>query len=187
MPDNTRLITGLPAAPASELPAQLFSELSTVYRAIHTLTSLVGTMTGIDPPDDLEIAAMDPTSYLLGAQASRWYPTVAIVGGVTRGQVVHISAANTVTLAVATSAAGVAIGIANETRANGQKVEVLVGPGLTDSIGGMTAGTLYYLSTTPGAIQNLRPVIPGQIVQPIGFALTTTQMLMSISSYFQQL
>lgn len=187
MAESSRLITGLPNLPNNDLPAQLYSELSTVYRAIQTLTSLVGQYTGIDAPSAGEIASMDPTSYLLGQQASRWYPTVNIVAGVTRGQVVHISAANTITLAVATSAAGVAIGVANETKANGQKCEVIVGPGLIDAIGGMTAGTLYYLSTTPGAIQNLRPVGAGQIIQPIGFALTTTQMLLSISSYFQQL
>lgn len=187
MADSTRLITGLPNLPNNELEKQLYSELSIVYRAIQNLTQLVGQYTGIDAPGLSEIAAMDPASYLLGSNLGRYYPTVSVVGGVTRGQIVHLNGGNTINKAIATSSAGLAIGIANETAANGANCEVLTGFGLTDAIGGMTPGTLYYLSTTLGAIQNLRPVGAGQIIQPIGWALTSTQMLYNINPYYQQL
>jgi hypothetical protein len=128
---------------------------------------------------------MDPTAYLLGANTSRWYPFAQTP--IARGQLVMPSlvAANTVRLAQANAGIGngPAIGIANESKGAGQKIEVLIG-GVTDAIGGMTPGTLYYLATAAaGAVQNLRPVVPGQLIQPIGWAATANQMILCISSY----
>ena len=41
---------------------------------------------------------------------------------------------------------------------------------------GLTAGDIYYASTTPGAITNVMPDGSGDIVRIIGYALSTTQL-----------
>lgn len=184
MADNSKIILGLPNLPDENMDKKMWGEFLTVYRAIQNLLSGVSVNTGIDAPDDLEIASMDPTKYLLGANSQQWYPVADV--GITRGQLVHLTSANHVGLADANSAAGQAIGIADETKGVGQSIRVLTG-GLTTAIAGMVPGTLYYNSTTAGAVQNLRPIAPGEIIQPIGWALTSNQLLLSISSYYQQL
>lgn len=186
---NSKILLGLPNLPDENIePKKLWSEFLTIYRAIEALLAGVSELTGIDAPDVIEIASMDPTKYLLGNNIGRWYPTSA--ASIVRGQVVSTGngslGANTVGPAVATGAASHAIGIANTTAGLGAKIEIQTA-GITTAISGMVPGTLYYLSTTSGAIQNLPPVNPGEIVQPLGWALTSNQMLLNISSYYEQL
>lgn len=187
--ENSKILLGLPNLPDNNLDPKLWNELLTVYRAIQNLLAGVSEFGGIDAPDTVEINSMDPTKYLLGNNIGRWYPTCD--EAIARGQVVratNVSGANRCARADASSGLlySPAIGVANTAGVAGQKIEVLVA-GITTAIGGMTPGTLYYLSTTSGAIQNLRPVGAGQAVQPIGWALTTTQMLIAPSSYVQVL
>lgn len=183
--ENSKIIIGLPSLPADTIDQKLWGEFQLVYSAIKNLLLGVSQFSGIDPPDALEISSMDPTKYLQQANLARWYPTTD--EAITRGQLVrasNVSGANRCALAAAGSGLlfGPAIGIANETKGIGQKIEIITA-GMTDAIGGMVPGTLYYLSTTPGAIQNLRPVGVGQGIQPIGWAMTSTQLFLSISSY----
>lgn len=182
---NSKILLGLPSLPNDQIDPKFWSEFQLVYTAIKNLLNGVSEFGGIDPPDALEVASMDPTKYLLGANVGRWYPTTDVA--ITRGQLVratNVSGANRVDLADAAGGLlnGPAIGVANETKGAGQKIEILTG-GVTDAIGGMVPGTLYYLSTTPGAIQNLRPVTPGEGIQPVGWAMTSTQLFLSVSSY----
>lgn len=183
--ENSKIIIGLPNLPADTIDPKFWGEFQLVYTAIKNLLVGVGQYAGIDPPDALEIAGMDPTKYMQQQNLARWYPTTD--EPITRGQMVratNVSGANRVALAGASSGLlwGPAVGIANETKGTGQKIEILTG-GMTDAIGGMVPGTLYYLSTTFGSIQNLRPVNPGEGIQPIGWAFTSTQLYLSISSY----
>jgi hypothetical protein len=188
MADSSKIIIGLPNLPDENMDKKMWGEFLTVYRAIQNLLSGVSVNTGIDAPDDLERSSMDPTKYLLGANSQQWYPTANVA--ISRGQLVTTSngglPANFVNIAVATAGGTQAIGIADETKGAGQNIRIITG-GLTTAISGMVPGTLYYLSTTPGAVQNLRPVVPGQIVQPVGWAITSNQMLLNVSSYYQQL
>lgn len=186
---NSKVLTGLPNLPDENIePKKLWSEFLTVYRAIESVLSGISELTGFDTPDTIEIAGMDPTKYLLGNNIGRYYPTS--IATIARGQLVSTGngtlATNNVGLAIATAANSHAIGVANNSVGVGGKVEVQT-QGITTAISGMVPGTMYYLSTTLGAIQNLRPVAVGQIVQPIGWALTSNQMLLSINSYWQQL
>lgn len=185
MAENSRILTGLPNLPADTIDPKIYSEILTIYRAIQNLLAGVSELAGIDPPDAIEIASMDPTKYLLEANLSRWYPTTD--DPLVRGQLVrasNVSGANRCALAGAGTGLtfGPAIGIANQAAGVGTKVEILLG-GITDAIGGMVPGTLYYLSPTFGAVQNLRPVAAGQIIQPIGWAMTASQMFLRPSSY----
>lgn len=183
--ENSKILLGLPNLPPEYIDQKLWGEFQVIYTAIKNLLLGISQYSGIDPPDAVEIASMDPTKYLQQANLARWYPTAD--GPITRGQVVratNVSGANRCELASASTGLlySPAIGVANETVAAGQKVEVLCA-GMTDAISGMIPSTLYYLSTTDGAIQNLRPVNPGEGIQPIGWALTSGQLLLAPSSY----
>ncbi len=182
--ENSKILLGLPNLPADTIDPKFWSEFLTVYRAIQNLLVGVSEFSGVDAPDALEVASMDPTKYLLGANLARWYPTADVA--LTRGQIVMPSTVGSNRCRLAGAATGLVnspgIGVANQSVGIGQKVEVLTG-GLTDAIGGMIPGSLYYLSTTLGAVQNLRPVAAGQVIQPIGWAMSSTQMLLCVSSY----
>lgn len=52
---------------------------------------------------------------------------------------------------------------------------------------GLTVGSQYYLDTTGGAVSTTKPVGAGKIVQPIGFALTATELITNIASNWTQL
>lgn len=182
---SSRILLGLPSLPNDQIDPKFWSEFQLVYTAIKNLLNGVSEFSGIDPPDFLEISSMDPTKYMQQANLARWYPTTD--EPITRGQMVratNVSAANRCALAGAGSGLlwGPTIGIANETKGTGQKIEIICG-GITDAIGGMIPSTMYYLSTTFGAIQNLRPVAPGQGIQPVGWALTSNQLYLGISPY----
>jgi len=67
---------------------------------------------------------------------------------------------------------------------NGAIGEVILGSG-TASIGGLTPGTNYWLSTSNGQIVNGRPVAAGNIEQYVGVALTTNILYFNVSGYIQ--
>lgn len=53
---------------------------------------------------------------------------------------------------------------------------------------GLSPGTMYYLSdATAGAVTATKPVGAGKIVQPIGQAITATELITNISLNFTQL
>lgn len=186
MADNSKVITGLPNLPPDTLPKDLWAEFLTIYRAITNTLSGISEFTGIDGPDPLELATMNPSKYLLGANSQQYYPTNVSGGTITRGQVVHLSGSDSVILANAGAASGNALGVADETKPNGSRIKILTSGAVTTAIGGMVPGQ-YYLSPTVGAIQNLRPVVPGQIVQGIGWALESGVLLIGINPTYIQL
>ena len=84
-------------------------------------------------------------------------------------------------LAQADNIATMAHGVANSAGLAGARIEIYWARALLDSVGSLTLGTVYYLSpATGGAVQNVKPAVPGQIVQPIGLALTSGALLMDI-------
>lgn len=188
MADNSKILLGLPNLPADQIDPKLWGEFLLIYKAIQNLLNGVSRYTGIDAPSSAEVVG-DPMGWMLGGNVQRYYPTAA--AAITRGQIVRLRpdlGAHKVSLAQANSATNMAFGVANASAGIGAQVEVIAGGyALIDSIGGMVPGTLYYLSTTAGAIQNLRPVNPGEIIQPVGWALSSSQMLLAISPYYQQL
>lgn len=185
MAENSKVILGLPNLPSDEIkPAALYPEFLTIYRAIQNLLAGVSRFTGIDGPDAAEIAQMQGWEFMLESNVTAWYPTADVP--ITRGQTVSITTANHCTLADASTMATNCIGVADETKAAGQKIKIITG-GVIDSISGMVAGTLYYLSTTAGGIQNLAPITPGEIVQGLGWALDSNHLLLHPSTFIRQL
>lgn len=52
---------------------------------------------------------------------------------------------------------------------------------VTGDSGGLTAGSNYYLDeTTPGSLTTTKPSAVGEVVEPIGLAVSTTQMKLTI-------
>lgn len=174
--ENSKVILGLPNLPSDGIkPQELYPEFLTIYRAIQNLLSGVSRWTGIDGPEPDEVAVMTGTEFLLETNVTAWYPTADV--NINRGQLVRITTANHCALAIANNMANIAVGIAEETKLAGQKIKIITG-GCVDSITGLSASTLYYLSpTVAGAIQNLPPIAVGQVVQGIGFALDANHLL----------
>ena len=185
--DSSRVILGLPSLPNDNLPTELYNELLVIYKAIRNAVEGVTRLTGVDPPDESEWAASYPINTILTGNTTRIYPVA--FESIAAGQTISIMSDGglpKVRLASANSAATMAHGIANTAAAPGQVLEMQWLRSFVYAIGGMTVGTLYYLSTTPGAIQNLPPVVAGTIQQPIGVAIGPSSLLMDISLSFKQ-
>ena len=54
--------------------------------------------------------------------------------------------------------------------------EVYVMQGLASGFSGLTIGSIYYLNTVNGDKTLVAPAGSGQIIQPVGFALSTTDL-----------
>lgn len=53
---------------------------------------------------------------------------------------------------------------------------------VTGQTGGLTPGTRYYLSAaTPGKLTDIAPIVDGEVIAPVGVALSTTEMEINIS------
>lgn len=185
--EDSKIILGLPNLPADTIPKELWSEFLTVYRAIQNLLQGVSQYAGVDPPNPVEVAGMNTYDWLSLQNGTRFYGIAA--NTIFRGQTVRLRpdiGGGWVDSGNANSAAGLVIGVANETKSATQKIQIQLG-GLIDSISGMAGGTLYYNSTTAGAIQNLRPVGAGQIIQPVGWSIDANHMWLMPSLYYQQL
>lgn len=186
--DDFKIQLGLPQLPPDETPRELYGIFMYVFQAIQNLHRGVSSYCGIDAPDSDVRDQLTYQDTLLSGNLTRMYPIAAV--NISRGQVVNLynnAGALNARLAVATGASTMAHGIANASALAGERVEINWLRGTLDSVGGMTLGTLYYLSTTAGAVQSTRPVGVGQIVQPVGLALASDTLLMDIPLYFQQL
>ena len=89
-------------------------------------------------------------------------------------KLVYISAADTVMLADANAEAKAAIGFVISSITNAATGSVYLGPGIITGLTGGTAGAKGFLSTTPGEITATPPSAASDIVQPVGYWLTTT-------------
>lgn len=99
--------------------------------------------------------------------------------GITKGQAVTILTARAykANKDAAKPAVGVAIGVPDADN----KIQVMLGMGYVSGLTGLVAGNSYYLGTA-GAIQNS---IPGAgLKQSIGFALSATELFVTISQPF---
>jgi hypothetical protein len=186
--EGSRIQTGLAAMPEDNVPPELYDNFFSIHRAIQNLVRGVSDFCGVDAPPQEIWDQILFSQTLLSSNLTRIYLPAS--AAILRGQTVNLhdnAGVLNARLAVATSAATMAHGIANTAAAPGEIVEVNWLRGLLDSVGGMTVGTLYWLSTTPGAIQNVAPGGAGQIQQPIGVAFSAQQLSMDIPLSYRQL
>jgi hypothetical protein len=188
MSNSFKINLGIAQLPDDQLPPEVYAPLTAVYRAIHNLLRGVSQYCGIDAPNQSDWNQLSVADTLLHGQLTRIYIPASVA--ITRGQVVNLhnnAGVLNARLAVATSATTMAHGVANNTVAIGEICEINWLRGSIDSIGALTVGTLYWLSTTPGAVQNLAPVAVGQIQQPIGLADGVSSLMLDIPLSYRQL
>ena len=187
--DDFKISIGLPPLPEDNIPPDLYDNFFQLHRAIQNLLRGVSQYCGIDAPTSESWESLTYKDTLLASNLTRMYPLAG--AAITRGQVVNLyNDAGTLKArpAQGNSMSTMAHGVANSAALAGQRLELTWLTGLIDSIGGMTIGTLYYLSpTVAGAVQSVRPSAAGQIIQPIGLALATSTLNMSIPLNPQQL
>lgn len=99
---------------------------------------------------------------------------------ITKHQLVYISA-NKLYLADVDAVATLAHGIALASVSAGQKCPFLLLQGYVSGLTGLSAGAVYYLDSTPGAMTTTPVAVTTN--QVIGYALSTTELLLNISVY----
>lgn len=113
--------------------------------------------------------------------------TNANAGTINKGDVVYVSAADSVDLGDADAvgtAAGVIGVVADATIATTASGNICT-HGLVTGLVGLTAGATYYLSQTPGQPTSTAPSTAGTWVVPIGIALSTTDLLVNVGTPIQ--
>lgn len=97
------------------------------------------------------------------------------------GEVVYISAANTVSLADASvDAEARVVGFAENSAAAAASVEIC-SDGVIGGLTGLTAGSPYYLAATPGGFSATVPTGSGNNIVLLGYAKSTTEMHLQIT------
>jgi len=187
--DNFKIQLGLAPLPAEDIPAELYDNFFELHRAVQNLLRGVSQYCGIDAPSVDVWTSLLYSDTLLESNLTRMY--VVAGAAIARGQAVNLynnAGVLNARLAQANSITTMAHGVANSAGAIGETIEMYWARGFIDSIGSLTVGTLYYLSPfVAGAVQNTKPFTVGQIVQPIGLALSAASMMMDIPLNPQQL
>lgn len=186
--DSFKIQLGLPQLPDESISPELYGQLLPIYRALQNLLRGTSQYCGIDAPDSSLWSELTYQDTLLESQLTRLYPIASVA--INRGQVVNLfnsAGVLNARLAQATSAATMMHGVANTAAAPGQRFEMYWMRALLDSIGGLTIGQLYYLSTVAGAVQSARPAAAGNIIQSAGLALAGSTFLMDCTLQYIQL
>lgn len=185
--DNSKILVNLPQLPSNNLTEQMFNEFLIVYKAIKSLLAGISQFTGVDAPTPDEWPTSTPGVTILTGNATRMYPIADVA--IPIGSIVNLynsAGSLRARLASASSATTAAHGIANSVGVPGQQFEMNWLRCYSINIGGLVTGTLYWLSTTPGQVQNLPPVAVGTIQQPIGLAISGGELLIDIPLTYKQ-
>lgn len=104
--------------------------------------------------------------------------TLSLVAGETlaAGDLIYVDAAGQAFKADADSSAKAAVGFVLAGVTAAASGTVYFGSGIIPGLTGLTAGSLYYLSSTAGGVTTTAPTGTGKIQQPIGRALSATQL-----------
>lgn len=184
---SSRISLGLPSLPNDQLPPAAYNESNIIYRAINNLAQGVSLYGGVDGIEQADWAQYAPSVTILSGNLTRLYPIASVA--IAAGQIVNLfnnAGVLNARLANAGSAATMAHGVANTACAAGARFEMQWLRCYNLSIGGMIIGSLYWLSTVAGAVQNTAPAAVGTIAQPVGLAVAASEMIMDISLSFKQ-
>jgi hypothetical protein len=180
---NGALLTGLAQFPNENLDPPVYVALAQIHMALRNLDNAVELAIGLLRYEDSEFASLYLTKAYTSGQMNRIY--VQTVTTVLVGEFVYLVTSGGVTKcgrAIATAAATLAVGIC--TRSAGAYREITMFNGCIAGIfGGLTAGTMYWLSTaTAGAMQNTKPA-GAAIKQSLGVALDATTFGLNVCDY----
>jgi hypothetical protein len=168
---------GLPQLPVNTDP-KIEPDLRDLYNAVRNLALGVGQQLGLEVP----YAGYQNTAgahYTVGQYKRRLYVVASVA--ITYGQLVNTfddAGVLKARLANATTTAVRAHGICNTpgTCAIGATIEVVLPEAYVNSVGGLTKGTTYYLSTTGGAMQSSPPAGASNLIQAVGHAISATEL-----------
>jgi hypothetical protein len=169
---------GIGATPETE-NAELYAQVSRIYGAIRTLAAGLDSYTGALQQDQELWDVLTPADTLTMAGMNRLYVPFSEI--VTLGQIVTLwdnAGILTAKKAGGNVWAGDARGYCStdQVLAPGDFGEVIL-LGLHPYISGATRGALYYLSNvTAGTMTTVKPVTAGNKIQPVGYALSTTEL-----------
>lgn len=176
MASNLRLSvnTGLPATPDA-VDRELLREITRIYNAINIVAFSMDANTGALPPIPTEYVDVG-LSDILVQHTSRMYPIfddTVIAGAMIN--VYNVAGVLHARLARALDGTKPARGFATAAVTSGDRGELIL-LGLHSQLTGLTPGTLYYLSAASitGQITSAAPAVTGNLVQPVGVALSST-------------
>ena len=171
---------GLDATPAEIPDLGTYGELVRVFNSIHTLADYFDRLVGPLPVPVDDRAYKTPKQTVALQNISRIYPQAG--ENILNRSLVRINSSGEAVYAIADAAKDkLARGISLGAVTSGGYVEVVLF-GVVDGLSGMTPGATYYLSTISGVITNTPPG-GADLVQPIGFALSSTQLFFNPTSH----
>lgn len=170
--------------PIPELPShghkdEIYNEFVAVFNALRRIESVLNVQVGLASASS-EVLPNMGIGDGLSLVKSKLY--VELTQAVSYGQVMSIHNSGGAAKGRLASNVGESTrcwGVCNTlgSHAIGAIVECVLGPCLIESIGGMTPGQEYFLSSTPGAITNTPdPLTETNIRQSIGLAITSAAM-----------
>ncbi len=188
MINNSLINSGLPQLPEG-VPNEAYNHFVQIYNAIHKLEALVSQYTGCDGQDPLIWSQVTAEASVLSGNMNRFY--LQAFEPLAYGNCVSLyndAGVGKFRKANATNNTKPAFGFVNSPASvvAGDYVEVIGGVGLLQSVGGLTPGTRYFLSTTDGVITNGAPVAAGNIEQVLGVAITASRLFINISPFWIQ-
>lgn len=169
----------LPELPGSSHKDEIYNEFVAVFNALRRIESVLNRELGLASASD-EVLNEQAIGDGVTAAKSKIY--VELTQAANFGQVLSILPSGGVAkarLASNTAEGTRCWGICNTLGAHaaGAIIECVLGPALVESVGGMTPGQEYFLSSTPGAITNTPdPLTETNIRQSIGLALTSNAL-----------
>ena len=174
---------GLKVTASVDLPGQQSFRLDGIAITTNNFTAVnLSRLFNGSNVDDLHTHTISvlSSSLLLNPDIVHEIPVVA--GGLTGSQVVYINAGS-VDLADADTAStsrviGIASGSTTVTYNSGSTAKIYTIYGdIFDGFTGLSAGNVYYLSTTPGAITTTPAVGGGRAVVQVGIARSSTELI----------
>lgn len=187
--DFSKINLGLTSFPSDDLDPKVYAELMSLQNACKNLARAVSQYCGVDEEQSDNWGQIGPRDTILTQNHVRLYPKASVA--ITAGQAINLynggEADLMARLASANSAATMCHGIAMTSCAAGSRFMMYFLRGFVTTVGGMTQGTVYWLSTVAGGIQNAKPSGAGQIQQPIGIANRSSELIMDVSLMFNQL
>ena len=177
------LLRGLNQFPDDTLEPKLYNALVAIHLALFNLDEALELATGIQAYPAADWSSLGATGALTFGNSQRMY--VVASEAIAAGEMVNLwddAGTLSVRLAQANATTTMAHGVANNTAAIGDLVEVYFLRAVVDTISGMVLAQQYWLSpSVAGAIQNTMPVGAGEYIQAVGVAVGATTLLMDIS------
>lgn len=191
IPINSAIDLTLPVTPTISInfsltPKELYEQLDIIYKVLHSLHSQVSLYTGTYLPAVSEYSTTVPANSIFSQNTNRIFVKAGAALSYGNACNLYDGGAGVLTArkADATNATVKrchAICIESGGIASGSYGAFIIISGLLVGLSGLTIGSAYYLSTTPGTITVTAPTAP-DLIQELGVAISATELLLSIDA-----